>query len=103
MRRVDLAVDLQILGVGLPANPAVWTDVLMHQGDFLASREPICDSLGDGLMRHSQLPSQGRSDLFGALDIFDELPILYALPIGSRVEQVPQLFLRNPFERTRHG
>lgn len=102
MGRMDYPINLQILGVGFPANAAVWTDVLVHQSHFLASREPICDSLGYGPMGHSQLLSQSGADLFRTLDAFDELPFLCALPIGSRVEQAPQLFLSNAFERTRH-
>jgi len=35
--------------------------------------------------------------------VFVELPILGSLPIGSPIEKLPQLFLGNPFERTRHG
>lgn len=103
MWRVDHPIYQQILGIGLASGLASWTDVLMHDGNFLPSRKPICDYLRDGAVWHAKLPPLARRDFAGSLDVFLELAMLRPIPIGSPIEKLSQLRLGNPFERTRHG
>jgi hypothetical protein len=103
MWRVNHSVDQQVLGIGFASDLASWTDVLVHASDFLPSREPICDHLGNGAMWHAKLPPLARRDFAGSLDVFLELATLRPIPIGSPIEKLSQRRLGNPFERTRHG
>lgn len=102
MERVHRAVNHKVLGVRSPSNGAVWTDVLMHKSNFSESRDPICHDLRLRTKRHLQFATKILRNISRSFNIFfDPQPTVFA--IGSAIEEVAQLFLGNPFERTRHG
>jgi len=74
----------------------------MHEGNFPKPRNPICHDLRLRTKRHLQFATEILRNLSRSFNIFfDPQPPIFA--IGSTIEEGTQLFLRNPFERTRHA
>lgn len=61
---MDYALDEEVLGIRLPPNRAIWTDILMHESDLALAGETICDDLGLRPKWHLQLATEFLRNLF---------------------------------------